>query len=314
MSSGNSTVSSAEEIVADRAFFFQLNCALIAEAIVIFYEYLITFDSEIRLVWSRRITGASVLFFLNRYIMLLQNVITVPSFVPISNTACRALGWMDIILSLLPYFVWNAFSTLRTYALCGRDRRIPALVCLLLCGPVVANLYNIPYQKPANSPPPYNCGVANSITLAITVVLVSRLSSIAADAIVISVTWWTTYKIKKTAVLNNVKTSLVDLLLRDGSVYFCTMLVFNVLHIVVNFAEEVSFMGDIADVITSILVSRFIINLRDLDSRDLLEQSHSGSTAGGTVVFASNLIESMGAPLERSSIPIEVGDGDEPET
>lgn len=82
-----------------------------------------------------------------------------------------------------------AFSTLRVYALCGRDWRIAALVCLLMTGPIIANAvssvhsafpsgythankyalmqYNIPTQTPVNLPEPYNCEVNNAITVAL---------------------------------------------------------------------------------------------------------------------------------------------------
>ncbi|OSD02256.1 hypothetical protein PYCCODRAFT_1425384 [Trametes coccinea BRFM310] len=312
------TVTTAEAIIADHAFFFIEDCALFAEASLIFHEYLITFDSEVRLIWRRKITGATILFFLNRYIMILQNAITLVTYFPVSNLTCVALGWMDIVLNLLPYFIWNAFSTLRVYALSGRDLRVAALVCLLMVGPIAANAYNIPLQKPDNMPPPFNCEVDNAVTLATH----NKLTSIAGDAIVIGVTWWKTYRLKKAADAARIKTSIVNLLLRDGTIYFATMLVLNVLHILINFVEQVSFMGDIADVLTSILVSRFIMNLRDLDAKDIGQASNytltvpevgewhassddrgASSLQRGTIVFASagEFLDSLGGPLEHSS-------------
>ena len=35
------------------------------------YEYLLTLDQEVNLFWRRKLTGASVLYFLNRYLLLL---------------------------------------------------------------------------------------------------------------------------------------------------------------------------------------------------------------------------------------------------
>ena len=40
----------------------------------ILYEYLITFDLEVQLFWKRQLTGAGILFLLNRY-LLLTNVL-----------------------------------------------------------------------------------------------------------------------------------------------------------------------------------------------------------------------------------------------
>ncbi|KAL1938040.1 hypothetical protein VTO73DRAFT_12051 [Trametes versicolor] len=285
----STSITQAEQIIANHAFFFLDNCADWAEATVIFYEYAITLDSEVRLIWRRKITGASIIFFLNRYLLVLQNALTVASFWPISTS------------------------------------------------------YNLPTQKPDNMPPPYNCSVDNALTVAqhtayvrashvrfprsirllsvniqlihIAVVLLSRCTLIAGDAVVLGVTCWKTWSIKKAADAAHIGTSLVALLLRDGTMYFGAMLLLNVLHILINFIEKVSFLGDIAHVLTSVLVSRFIMNLRDVDGKDTgtdtvttggagaLETWHAerGTAGGGTLVFASNLnfVESMGGPLDR---------------
>ncbi|OJT11720.1 hypothetical protein TRAPUB_11782 [Trametes pubescens] len=320
------SVSAAEEIVANRAFFFIDDCANFAEATLIFYEYCITVDSEIRLIWQRKFSGASVLVFLNRYIMIFDNAITVGSYWPISNLIRRfySTSYIYPTQSCDPTLVHSSpFSTLRVYALCGRDWRIAALVCLLMTGPIIANAYNIPTQTPVNLPQPYNCEVDNAVTIALhtkyvprlpllsssrftfsprahwqtyvsqfaqrartattlnynwgAVVLGSRISLIVGDALVLAVTWWKTYRLKRAADAARVKTFIVELLLRDGTIYFGTMLVLNVLHIIINFVEQVSFMGDIADVLTSILVSRFLMNLRALDAQETGQASASGA-------------------------------------
>ncbi|TBU42632.1 hypothetical protein BD309DRAFT_165728 [Dichomitus squalens] len=92
------------------------------------------------------------------------------------------------------------------------------------------------------------------------------------------------------------------------------MLLFNGLHIMLNLIAEVSFLGDVADTISSILISRFIINLREVDSQDrpsnettfFNQSSHdvtsftSEREGRGGLVFAENFVESMGAPLDES--------------
>ena len=42
------------------------------------YEYLITFDREVSLFWVQKITMASVLFMVNRYIALCTGMIGLP--------------------------------------------------------------------------------------------------------------------------------------------------------------------------------------------------------------------------------------------
>ncbi|KAH9896105.1 hypothetical protein C8Q73DRAFT_644233 [Cubamyces lactineus] len=312
--SSSETVAAAEAIVANRSFFFIENCALFAEAALIFHEYFITLDSEVRLIWRRRTTGASVLFFLNRYIMIFDNVITLASYPARTDNVycyrCAALGWIDVVLNLLPYFIWNAFSTMRVYAISGRDWRIAGVVCFLMIVPIASNVYNIPFETPDNMPPPYNCQFDNALTLQTH----NIIPLLAGDAIVLIVTWWKTYRLKKAADEARVKMSIVDMLLRDGTLYFGTMLILNVLHIMVNYIVKVSFLGDVVDVLTSILVSRFIMNLRNIDGKDTGQITRSinsdpglgswhatreGDGGRGTLVFASGRFgDSMGGPLE----------------
>ncbi|KAI0323971.1 hypothetical protein GY45DRAFT_1332051 [Cubamyces sp. BRFM 1775] len=311
--SSSESVESAE--IANRGFLFLANVALFAEATLIFYEYGITINQEVRLIWRRKVTGASVLFVVNRYIMIMDNIITLASFPAMSNRVrfpCYALAWIDVVLNLLPYFVWNAFSTMRVYAISGRDWRIAALVCVLMLGPIISNIYNIPFEFPVNMPSPYNCSFDNSVSLATHAIVPLMMG----DAIVILVTWWKTYKLKKAADEARITISLVDLLLRDG----ITMLVVNSLHIMMNYVAKVSLLGDVADVITSILISRFIMNLRDIDGKETGEISRSSRTefdgpgswhatperpdderhGHGTLVFASTFVGSMGGALEHS--------------
>lgn len=64
---------------------FLLHCLQLMKprlAVLFCYEYAITFDEEVRCVWKRRISGASVLFILNRYIMLVASLANIVNFIP----------------------------------------------------------------------------------------------------------------------------------------------------------------------------------------------------------------------------------------
>ncbi|TCD64638.1 hypothetical protein EIP91_003840 [Steccherinum ochraceum] len=93
-------------------------------------------------------------------------------------------------------------------------------------------------------------------------------------------------------------TSLGGLLLRDGSIYFALLLVLNVFlaleHSALNAAS-----GAMADVIVSILISRFILNLRRVYFA--LEDETDQGIKFSTVRFARTLTGNLGAPLEFAS-------------
>ena len=42
---------------------------------LLFYDYVLTFPAEVRCIWNRKITGASLLFFVNRYCFLVFKVL-----------------------------------------------------------------------------------------------------------------------------------------------------------------------------------------------------------------------------------------------
>lgn len=44
---------------------------------VIFSGYLLLFDREVNLVWSRKLTGVSAIFYLNRYITLAKAIVNI---------------------------------------------------------------------------------------------------------------------------------------------------------------------------------------------------------------------------------------------
>ncbi|KAI0760278.1 hypothetical protein C8Q74DRAFT_1208713, partial [Fomes fomentarius] len=119
-------------------------------AAFLIYDYVITFGQEVELFWTMKLTGASVLFFANRYITLTFNIMGLAALAPFSSnqvphmenadqsSSCasftRALGGV----SYFQYVIWAAFSGLRAYAL-SRHRPLSAFVFLLMLVPAAVN-------------------------------------------------------------------------------------------------------------------------------------------------------------------------------
>ena len=60
--------------------------------VLMMYEYLVTFSTEVQLFWAGEVTGASVLFFVNRYIMLVYALLALLQLSPVVNTASVSLS------------------------------------------------------------------------------------------------------------------------------------------------------------------------------------------------------------------------------
>ena len=46
---------------------------------LVLYDYLISLDQEVNLFWKRKFTGATVLFLLNKYLLVLSNILSLAS-------------------------------------------------------------------------------------------------------------------------------------------------------------------------------------------------------------------------------------------
>ncbi|KAI0329488.1 hypothetical protein GY45DRAFT_1371562 [Cubamyces sp. BRFM 1775] len=233
--------------------------------VMVFYEYIVTFSDEVNLFWKRQMSSASIIFFLNRYLTLLGYLLDSGTFHAQS----------DIGADFLRYFPQAAFSSLRAYALSEHNRWIAGAIFLLLMGPVAVNASTLRWTHIHNLPAPIGCTSSTGITPSL-----AKHTAIGADFLVVMVTWWNTRKSMKLYREANLHTSYGNLMLRDGTVYFVVLLILNVLHMVLTvlaYTEafvSVSYVSIFTDPIMSILVSRFLLNLRQVD--------HTGANAMGS--------------------------------
>ncbi|KAH9890466.1 hypothetical protein C8Q73DRAFT_792916 [Cubamyces lactineus] len=158
------------------------------------------------------------------------------------------------------------FSANRAYALSGQARLIYCVVLVLSLGPFIINLItNMLWEKAVNLPPPLLCTIDNSSPSSPSLNL--ALSLVAADLIVIAVTWRATYKVVVGSG-NLLKTSITQVLLYNGALYFIVLLLLNVGHIVMTelsitmFDGVTSYVTIFTDPLMSILDTDFLINLQ----------------------------------------------------
>ncbi|KAL1941683.1 hypothetical protein VTO73DRAFT_7122 [Trametes versicolor] len=341
------------ELVSDFASTYTYNLTFLGAVAWLVWEYVITFDREVALVWSRKVNSASMLFLLNRYIMLVQFAVQLPLSFTISDEwadtpdECRVLNRVLAVFSIAPYFVWAAFSALRAYAMSNRTWPIAILVFLLSITTACYNIYNFVKIVPINLPAPIFCiptfpGItptfidqyvrpslydsspynANRKFSTAVRTTATRICLIIADALVIGVTWWRTWRFRVTAAQANVRTTFLQLLLRDGTIYFVILLILNILQIIVRITAQANFITTFEEPLTAILISRFLMNLREVDfaardepcgsasdpgaaadsALDFADRSHftqSGTAHTGTVRgFVDSFVSPLGTQLD----------------
>ncbi|OBZ67950.1 hypothetical protein A0H81_12103 [Grifola frondosa] len=116
-----------------------------------------------------------------------------------------------------------------------------------------------------------------------------RASAVLADAAVLAFTWNKTFRLKAEASEAGVKTSFASILMRDGTIYFLTLLVLNIVDMVVNRLFVGEFIYPLSTwiaVMTAILMCRFMLDLHEVES-SLSGDSQARSVA--TLVFRDEM-------------------------
>ncbi|RPD69066.1 hypothetical protein L226DRAFT_617051 [Lentinus tigrinus ALCF2SS1-7] len=297
----------------------------ISASVLLFYDYILTFDKEVGLFW-KRISGASLLFLVNRYMTLLTQIFDVVQFTTdmSDERSLRKIQQSSRDCGSVPIRALG-----RAYAL-SRYKPLGILVFLLSLGPDVVNLVKYAYGLSGFSGPVWaveSCAEGGADITPLPqlscidytrtsscepkFVIISRSCLLVADLILILITWVSLWK-RVVYVSGKLKRlAFTKVLLWDGTIYFIVILTMNVLHLAFslpsvsrspssrNFSQITVF----TEPITAILVSRFLIDLQEANrkptmasSDDPLHFSTGASSNIGSLRFAS-VVSSLGATI-----------------
>ncbi|KZT09263.1 uncharacterized protein LAESUDRAFT_722994 [Laetiporus sulphureus 93-53] len=272
------------------------NCCYIAAATLIFYEHLTTFSDEIDLVWTSKWTTVTVVFMCNRSLLVMLGA--------------------TFILNVLPWdtqAVISIFSALRVYAISIHKWVPTLLVFLLSVAPTGVMIYILSTTSRTlvgaldglaacvgHTPIPPETQQKLVMTLCICAVL--------ADLVALLVTWASTFQLAREARHNGTRAELVQLLLRDGTLYFVALLTVDILELSVEYSytdpqSDGTYVSPLRLSFSSILISRFLLNLRRVhNSADSLIPQvdiHLSSIGGLSMAsFGSRLIDILGTDLD----------------
>ncbi|EMD32068.1 hypothetical protein CERSUDRAFT_108991 [Gelatoporia subvermispora B] len=136
--------------------------------------------------------------------------------------------------------------------------------------------------------------------------IAARVCGITSDAIVLVETWRKTYSIKRDAMRHNIRTPLATMLMRDGTLYFVFILSLNVLDTIGKAFNIFDYTPTFMIPSFSIIISRFLLNLRQLGSEPYgngasdTSGRDSGQSQSAGLRFAS-FIDNMGEDLDDES-------------
>ncbi|KAI0326279.1 hypothetical protein GY45DRAFT_1219949, partial [Cubamyces sp. BRFM 1775] len=143
------------------------------------YDYILTLSQEVRCIWMRKKTGATILYLLIRYVCLVSYCILPAATYP----HVYQTGGCIVEVRLQRYHV--AFSALRALALSGMNWKLATLVFILASGPFAVNIVRRASSLFIGSH--WNRAQCSSL---LSGVAVARSCVIASDVLVIAITWW----------------------------------------------------------------------------------------------------------------------------
>ncbi|KAM5545121.1 hypothetical protein V8D89_001232 [Ganoderma adspersum] len=292
------------------SLFTSIHCSN-ASLVIMLYDWLVCLDQEVACIWkpSGGLNAGSLVYALSRFPVMMSVVFSTATISPLSIPVSNLL---------------SLFSVFRVYAVSGQ-KVMPTLVVSLLSTVTIitALIINGRFTKVEILPSPFNC--SGVITLSSQwvfrsrrITMISRISLVAAETIVIAVTWRN--RIYGLGRDSRGGETLGIILLRDGSLYFFILALLNVLHIILtalsvdevtNKASYVTLFTDPCAWlrISTVLTCRFILNLRQVDK----SRMSSTMPSGGDVEFAARgsrstlprFMVSFGEPLHTAVVGLE---------
>ncbi|RPD60550.1 hypothetical protein L227DRAFT_575166 [Lentinus tigrinus ALCF2SS1-6] len=299
-------MSSKAAIIDNYEALFASNSAVYAAYTLIFFEHILTFGDEVEVFWKRKFTGATVMFLLNRYLILVSYILELASVwiksdyvKPMHLYRCMVDVRITDVFYYALYIPWAVFAALRAYALSNRNWPLAILVFLLGLVPYGMDMGQFAVGLTGYVDPVWGCVTAIpgfSQTLATQMTIAARTTHIACDAILIVVTWYSLRRRMRGISRLPLTATIV-------------LVVLNSLRLILAMPLPVHC------VLTVILVSHFLLDLQRASdtSRGLgassLSYSDAEAYSTSTVVF-DRVVGSMGASLEPATSADETEDSD----
>ncbi|EMD32451.1 hypothetical protein CERSUDRAFT_77459 [Gelatoporia subvermispora B] len=297
------------------------NCCALAACALVVFEHLSTLPREIELVWSQKFNAVVFLFHFNRWAIIIWTVAVVAEVVLRRKFDCIGMNYFADFVTLVVYTIWAVFSAIRIYAVSHGNWISTIVVFMLNLVPVGTNAYGwygtYWFQVVVLPVLGAECDIGKNISLStfIKFTIATRICVIAADVLVIAMTWSKTYSLKRASDSVGMKSPLTTFLLRDGSWYLayhmteqCNLTEFgihraslclNVIMLAGNTTNVFAFAGSFEQPIQTIIITRFLLNLRHVSNqpRDGTSTNALESIPARSSLRFASFVGSMGADL-----------------
>ncbi|KAJ6613194.1 hypothetical protein B0H10DRAFT_2049864 [Mycena sp. CBHHK59/15] len=250
---------------------------------ILLYDYVLTLDQEVARFWCKGLTWGSFFFYLNRYTSLFGTIpILVEFFLtttdPSKKAMCKGFESYHQYFALLSQVMVAIMLIMRTYALYERKKIVLAFTILVTVGAAAFALWvlftGVTHDTLSSELRAFGCPSATPHD--------TNLRTAAAwsgllifDVMIFSLTLY------KALTHHARRGDLLTVLIRDGSVYFSLMIVSNACNIGTYTMSGPLLSGSatsLTNVVSSVMISRLMLNLRDPGIRLPQRRSRSRAT------------------------------------
>ncbi|KAI0070130.1 hypothetical protein K474DRAFT_912204 [Panus rudis PR-1116 ss-1] len=256
-------------------------CSLIGTS-VLYYDYLCTFTAEVSYIWPKPTSGASLIFLLNRYFSILVDIVVIwANFANFKTPeSCGRYAFFRQIVLIIAQIIVCFICFLRTWALYGRSRRIMILILSVAAVLFVLACWSIIGQHSQNSV--YNgCHQAISEETAIHLAVAWEVLFVY-DLMIFILTVYKTFHERTRGGTVAILNDIVELIFRDGAVYFAVMACVNAANTLTFYFLSPSMKGMLSTFASSVsvtMMSRIMLNLHQSASIASLPPLSNGGTS-----------------------------------
>jgi len=254
---------------------------------ILYYDHLLTLDSEVKFIWKRHRNFSAYLFLINRYFAFFGNIVagfsSFPSSLSLSNCISLELFY-QIFLEIRQGMVFTLLS-LRVYALYGCRRSLLVVLLSISLGgtltsiivsgllrliqfPIIRYLPKIScfHPAPSTQPEQLGCHVLLETQNAAKTSAIGWEGVFGFDVVLFSMTVLKAYQIHHEMKASNSGMPLFSMLIRDGTIYFFFMALANFVNIIMFYSSgpfEKGSLAPFASCLSVTLMSRLMLNLHE---------------------------------------------------
>ncbi|KAJ7460062.1 hypothetical protein B0H11DRAFT_2286225 [Mycena galericulata] len=247
---------------------FVSRCLIIIPYTILAHDYALTIGQEVERFWGTALTWGTSLFYINRYSALVGTIPVVIEYSLTTNdprklSVCDGFESYHQYFALLSQLLVSIMLITRTYALYERNKTVLIITILVTVGAAGFGLAMILTVNDANTLSPHlqTFGCPSATTHSSNLRIAAAWGGMLVFDVMIFV-----LTVSKALRYSTRSGNLFTVLVRDGAMYFAVMITSNAVNIGTYTMGGPFLSGcatTVTNVLSSVLISRLMLNLRD---------------------------------------------------